>query len=93
MSEVSDGETCPETVTRTYSVADSCGNTSTCGQTIIIDDTIAPMLTCPGDTTAVCDASEVVAYATYAEFVSDGGNATDNCGIDETTFTLLSRSK
>ena len=90
LSEVSDGETCPETVTRTYSVADSCGNTSTCGQTIIIDDTIAPMLTCPGDTTAVCDASEVVAYATYEEFVSDGGNATDNCGIDETTFTLLS---
>ena len=33
------------------------------------------MLTCPGDTTAVCDASEVVPYATYADFTAAGGNA------------------
>ena len=91
LSEVSDGETCPETVTRTYSVADSCGNTSTCGQTIIIDDTITPMLTCPGDTTAVCDASRScclcdvcgVLYQTVA-------TRPTIAGLDETTFTLLS---
>ena len=90
ISESTDSLSCPETVTRTYRISDECGNTESCQQLIFVADTELPELTCPGDTTAVCDASEVVAYATYADFVADGGNATDNCGIVETTFTLLS---
>ncbi|WP_423130402.1 HYR domain-containing protein [Gaoshiqia sp. Z1-71] len=37
ISEISDHQTCPETVTRTYELADYCGNTVSCEQTITID--------------------------------------------------------
>ncbi len=89
-SEVSDGNTCPETITRTYYIEDNCGNGVTCEQIIVIDDDIAPMMTCPGDLTAICDASEQPVYADYASFVSAGGSASDNCAIDESTFVLQS---
>lgn len=41
-NEVSDGLTCPETFTRTWTYTDDCGNTSTETQTIVVNDTIAP---------------------------------------------------
>jgi hypothetical protein len=90
VSEVSDGLTCPETVTRTYSIADSCGNLATCTQVITVHDLEAPMLTCVADTSAVCDASEIPVITSLDEFMAQGGNATDNCGIDASTFTLVS---
>lgn len=42
VSEVSDGNMCPETITRTYQVSDESGNTTSVEQHIIINDTIAP---------------------------------------------------
>ena len=54
LSDVSDGNTCPEVITRTYSITDDCGNAITVTQTITIDDDInptasnpAPSMTCP----------------------------------------------
>ncbi|MFG6688093.1 hypothetical protein ACGK9U_16095, partial [Mariniflexile sp. HNIBRBA6329] len=44
LSEVSDGLSCPETVTRVYQIADMAGNTTSCTQLIIIDDEIAPII-------------------------------------------------
>ena len=90
LSEVSDGETCPETVTRTYEIADLCGNVTTCQQIIIINDLEDPVLNCPADLAAVCDIAEFPPYETYADFTDAGGTATDNCAIDEASFTLLS---
>ncbi|MCF8223454.1 MAG: gliding motility-associated C-terminal domain-containing protein, partial [Bacteroidales bacterium] len=91
LSEVSDNNSCPEVVTRTYRIADNCGNTADYVQTITIDDDTAPTFDAiPGDLSAVCDLSEQPAYADYAEFTAAGGNATDNCGIDASSFTLLS---
>ena len=87
---MSDGNTCPEEVTRTYQVTDLCGNTATCEQILTIDDEEAPMMTCPADLTAVCNASEQAPYGSYAEFTAAGGSASDNCGLDELSFTLLS---
>ncbi|MEL6989171.1 MAG: hypothetical protein AAGK97_15270, partial [Bacteroidota bacterium] len=46
MSEVSDGETCPETVTRTYEVLDSCNNSSTCVIQIFVNDQVGPEISC-----------------------------------------------
>jgi hypothetical protein len=46
--------TCPIVVTRTWTVADACGNSSTCVQTINVDDTISPSLNCPADVTINC---------------------------------------
>ena len=41
LSEVSDGGTCPELITRTDQAEAECGNTSICIQTIAIDDTVS----------------------------------------------------
>ncbi|MBR3945800.1 MAG: HYR domain-containing protein, partial [Bacteroidales bacterium] len=44
LSQTSDGNTCPEVITRTYQIADVAGNTQTCSQTITINDTISPLI-------------------------------------------------
>ena len=90
LSEVSDGLTCPETVTRTYGIADSCGNTATCAQVILVLDLTPPMITCLGDTTVECSATEVAVYFNFDEFIAGGGSASDNCALDSMSFTLLS---
>jgi gliding motility-associated-like protein len=47
LGDVSDGLTCPETITRTYSVTDDCGNQITLDQIIVVNDTIAPTASAP----------------------------------------------
>ncbi|MFV9552656.1 hypothetical protein, partial [Algibacter sp. PT7-4] len=42
VSDVSDGNTCPETITRTYSVTDVCDNQILVTQTITVNDTTNP---------------------------------------------------
>ncbi|WP_165366229.1 HYR-like domain-containing protein [Brumimicrobium glaciale] len=54
LSEVSDGVTCPETITRTYQIADTCGVTLSCTQSIVISEIILPTGTAPNDTTVQC---------------------------------------
>ncbi|MBD3635702.1 MAG: gliding motility-associated C-terminal domain-containing protein, partial [Crocinitomicaceae bacterium] len=49
VSDVSDGNTCPETITRTYSITDDCGNVTTVTQTITVDDTTPPTASNPSD--------------------------------------------
>ncbi len=60
------------TITRTWSVEDICGNTSSCVQTITIDDSTAPMLTCPVNVTIECTAITLPVNTGLA-------TATDNC--------------
>jgi gliding motility-associated-like protein len=54
LSEVSDGLSCPQTVTRTYQVADTCGTTVECTQQIIINDLVPPTGTAPAPVTVQC---------------------------------------
>jgi gliding motility-associated-like protein len=54
VSDVSDGNTCPEIITRTYNVADDCGNNIDVYQTITVDDITNPTATNPLTTDVQC---------------------------------------
>ncbi|NND06126.1 MAG: PKD domain-containing protein, partial [Saprospiraceae bacterium] len=90
VSEISDGNTCPETITRTYEVADVCGNVATCQQLIIIDDVTPPTITCPTPLNALCDITEIPPYTNLDTFLNAGGSAADNCALDSASFTFIS---
>ena len=82
VGDVSDGGSCPETITRTYRATDDCGNFTDCTQTITIDDTIDPTITCPADITVEC-IGDVPAQTLSAV------TATDNCTANP-TITFIS---
>lgn len=71
MGEVSDGLSCPETLTRTYRVTDSCSNWVDVTHDIVIYDSIAPVMDpAPASATVSC-------YANVPPMVDL--NWTDNC--------------
>src|SRR5690606_27148520 len=76
IADFSDQQTCPETQTRVYQVSDFCGNVSTCTHTILIHDTIAPVLVCLPDLTLDC--SDVIPEPEVV--------ITDNCDTDPQIF-------
>src|SRR6266568_481160 len=66
---------CPGTVTRVYRVTDDCGNFGQATQTITVDDTIPPVLTCPANVVVECGVS--------LDPASMGSvTATDNCSTN-----------
>ena len=91
VSDINDGNTCPETITRIYSIMDVCGNVSSFEHVITIQDEIPPSISCPDLLTARCDISEVPAYTSFTQFVEAGGQASDNCQLDESSFVLLNQ--
>jgi gliding motility-associated-like protein len=89
VSEVSDGNNCPETITRTYEVSDDCGSTVTCEQTIIVNDIVSPTasnpptIVIPGgvvpgpNTGVVTDAADNCTTAPTVAWVSDVSDGND----------------
>lgn len=74
VNDVISNQTCPNkyTVVRTYRATDICGNSSTCSQSIIVDDQTPPVFTgVPANTTLECNAVIPPSNATV--------KATDNC--------------
>jgi len=66
---------CPQeyTITRTWTATDACGNTSTCTQSVIVDDSTPPTITdCAADVTIECDESTDPSNTGLS-------SATDNC--------------
>ena len=90
VSDLSDGLSCPETITRTYSVTDACNNQILVTQSIIINDTIAPDLTScnlAANTALDCDATTNEANADQwnaDNIAALQACATDNCDTDLT---------
>ena len=78
LSEISDGNTCPEVVTRTYQITDACGVVVSCSQTITINDVIDPTGTAPADITVQC-----IADVPVADPISITDEA-DNCTANPT---------
>src|SRR5207249_10430691 len=64
-------------ISRTYRATDQCGNSATCIQTITVNDTNPPSITCPSNLTASC-ASQVPVPNTNSVTTSDscGGAVT-----------------
>ena len=71
---------CPQEITRTWQVVDACGNTNICSQTVTVEDTTAPVLTCAPDKTVVC--------GTTWDF--DPPTAVDNCSGTNMTIAVTS---
>lgn len=65
------------TLVRTWSATDDCGNTSTCEQTIVVDDTTPPVISCPADVTLDCPADTTAA-------TNGTATATDACDNNPT---------
>jgi hypothetical protein len=80
------------TTTVTYTVTDNCGNTSQCSFTVTVNDEEAPEINCPPTITVSCIDLVPAAYADYSEFVAAGGSASDNNGINEDSFALVSQT-
>ncbi|MCB0654722.1 MAG: gliding motility-associated C-terminal domain-containing protein [Saprospiraceae bacterium] len=79
-------------ITRTWSLTDDCGNVTTKNQTITIVDDQDPVINCPGDVTLSCDISELPPYADFNEFQLAFGSASDNCGLNQASFALVSET-
>ncbi len=64
-----------QTITRTWTATDDCGNATSCAQTITVVDTTPPVLSaCPADITVPADAEFCTAEVVYTP-----PTATDNC--------------
>ncbi|MEO6130750.1 MAG: SdrD B-like domain-containing protein [Saprospiraceae bacterium] len=73
---------CPQehTIIRNWKATDACGNISSCNQTIIVDDSTNPLMTCPANVTIECNVSTLPASTGSA-------TATDNCSTFGITST------
>ena len=82
VSDVSNGASCPEVITRTYSVTDSCDNRILVTQTITIDDITNPTASNPAAVTIECITDLPAADITV---VTDEA---DNCGTPVVAFCV-----
>ena len=73
---VNDVNTSPSIITRTYSVTDTAGNSINVTQSITVNDTVNPVITCPSDRTQKVDSGLLTAVVTYTM-----PTATDNCSV------------
>ncbi len=80
-SDATNHQTCPNrfAITRTYSVADLCGNVQVCDQTITVNDTTAPAASCPPDVMVHGDWAVPPPATNSASFLSQGGTISENC--------------
>ncbi|MFV9552596.1 hypothetical protein ACNG5D_15845, partial [Algibacter sp. PT7-4] len=95
VSDVSDGNTCPETITRTYSVTDVCDNPILVTQTITVNDTTNPTAsgTIAESTVEGCTINDATAPATtVAQLEALGLNIEDNCTTDDNLVVTNSDS-
>ena len=89
--DATDGNTCPEVITRTFTVTDDCNNSTILTQTITIDDTQDPILSVSAAITyESCSAAELsdstTAYSTTAVTITLAHancrrGCFDNCNI------------
>ena len=90
-TEVSDGNHCPETITRTYYISDEFGNEGHDEQNIIVNDNIDPTFTAPIDVT-VCrtnTGAEDLSTTLTGDVTDEADNCTPASDLDATYTTNL----
>ena len=75
---------CDNSITVTFTATDDCGNSSTTTGTFTIEDTTAPVITCPSDITLDCS-DDLTDYTVTGE-----ATATDICSGVTITYTEVS---
>lgn len=74
------GNPCGGTIVRTWTATDVCGNTDECTQTITVNDTEPPTVTCSGDIEVTIGPGETEAVVEFTPTVVDNcGSATVSC--------------
>jgi len=68
------------------------GNVSTCSVDVTVSDNELPAISCPSSSVEACTVDDVPAFTNLAQFMNSGGSVEDNCGINNSSFTLLSES-
>src|SRR5947199_8394899 len=63
-------------ISRTYRAIDQCGNSASCIQTITVNDTNPPSITCPSNLTASCATQVPPATNSLTTSDASGGPAT-----------------
>jgi gliding motility-associated-like protein len=81
VSDVSDGATCPEKITRTYTVTDNCGNTLVLTQQIIVSDNTPP--TASNLPTITVSSLSNVPTPNPLDVIDES----DNCGVASVVWT------
>jgi hypothetical protein len=77
---------CTVLIERLYVIADACGNEKSCVQLITVVDDIPPVIECPPPGSAQCIEDVPAPAANLAEFVDQGGSASDSCGAVTVTW-------
>jgi len=85
VSDVSAGVN-PRVITRTYVATDVCGNSATNTQTIIVEDTLAPLLTIPADVFVAAETN----LCAVTNLALGSALASDNCAVSVTNDAPLS---
>lgn len=80
VSEMSDGASCPETITRIYSITDDCGNSIEVSHVITVDDVTNPIASVPVPTNVECIGDVPLVDITVVF------DATDNCSVPVVAF-------
>jgi hypothetical protein len=88
-SEVRSDGICDDTytLTRTWTATDSCGNDTIHRQTITVEDTTDPIISCPPDTTLEANVF-VASVCGYTGPLTEA-TASDNCGMVDITHNAL----
>ena len=77
-----DGDECTGTITRTYTIADACGNSVNVDHVFNISDDTAPTAMAPTNLNVECSTDVPAGLTTHAAYVAAGGTASDNCSAD-----------
>lgn len=79
-------------IIRTYTLADNCGNVTTCEQKIIVIDFTPPEFGGLPTNFELTTCEDIpVGYATLDDFIANGGIAYDISGLDTSTFAIFDK--